>query len=183
MSTITLTAPSRLSKRDAAVYSLSPDVVQVPVEDGTLRLLDMGGDFHAVCAIGAEMLRETLQHGVPAAVERIAGRYAADAEQVRHDLDEFLRDLVRRGLVQRRRRPHRSNSLLAAAVMRPVLWIVDHVPCRETTRAAWMLTLAWLFYRLFGCAKTIAVWKTSLPVALGGMRRGRNWVVPRRFLP
>jgi hypothetical protein len=47
-------------KEREVAYFLPPDVILVTVDDGSARLLDMAGGFHAVPAVGALMLKETL---------------------------------------------------------------------------------------------------------------------------
>src|SRR5215510_11221249 len=93
-----------------AEYVLPPDVIFLTVEDGSARLLDMGGGFHAMPAVGACMLRETLANGVAAAVARIAEDYGVARQQVESDLTVFLSDLESQGLLRGRgsRRDRRS---------------------------------------------------------------------------
>jgi hypothetical protein len=59
-------------------YFLPPDVILVTVADGSARLLDMAGSFHAVPKIGARMLEETLTSGAAAAAARVADDYGWD---------------------------------------------------------------------------------------------------------
>src|SRR5262245_24645907 len=70
------------SNERGAEYFLPPDVILVTVEDGSARLLDMAGGFHAVPAVGARMLQETLTSGAAAAATRIAEDYRVDRRQV-----------------------------------------------------------------------------------------------------
>jgi hypothetical protein len=140
-------------------YSLGPDVVLLPLADGTARLLDMGGSFYTVSAVGAEMLHAMLAHGVTAAVRQIASRYRADIQQVRADLEAFLRDLVLRGLLHTRQ--HRRRTALPFVVLTPGLQFIHRCLRPGKVRAAALLTLAWLSFRLFGWARTVTVWKAS----------------------
>jgi hypothetical protein len=140
-------------------YRLGPDVVLLPLADETARLLDMGGCFYTVSAVGAEMLQATLAHGVTAAVRQIARRYRADVQQVRADLEAFLRDLVRRGLLHARQ--HRRRTTLPSLILRPSLHCIRHWLRPGKVRAAALLTLAWLSFRLFGWARTVTVWNAS----------------------
>src|SRR4051794_23107217 len=77
----------------ASEYALPSDVILVTVRDGSARLLDMSGDFHAVPAVGAQMLQETLANGAAAAAARIAEDYGVAPRQVQDDLAVFLREL------------------------------------------------------------------------------------------
>jgi len=76
----------------AQAYVLVPDVVCVPVQDGTTRLLHLGRRFWAVSAMGAQMLRETLAQGLKVAVRQIAAQYDVPVQQVQTDLDMLSRD-------------------------------------------------------------------------------------------
>ena len=58
----------------------------------------MAGGFHAVSAVGARMLQETLANGAAAAATRIAEDYGVARGQVQDDLAVFLRDLQKQGL-------------------------------------------------------------------------------------
>src|SRR6266699_2778007 len=89
-----------LATTSDAEYVLPPDVIFLTVEDGSARLLDMGGGFHAMPAVGARMLQETLAKGAAAAVARIAEDYGVARHQVESDLTVFLRDLESQGLLR-----------------------------------------------------------------------------------
>src|SRR5262249_60163585 len=78
---------------------LAPDVVLVGAPDGTARLLDMDGQFHALSAVAAVMLRETLAGGEEAAGPAVAGRDGADPPVVAPGLSVFLRRLGQKGLL------------------------------------------------------------------------------------
>src|SRR5262245_18233741 len=85
-------------------YFLPPDVILLMIDDGSARLLDMAGSFHAVSEVGARMLQETLASGTDAAVTRIAPHYGVAPQQVRDDLAVFLRNLENQGLLYSRHR-------------------------------------------------------------------------------
>lgn len=143
-------------------YVLAWDLVVVQVEDGTARLLDMGGSFYSVSAIGAEMLAATLEHGTESAVRQIAGRYDADVCQVRADLQTFVRDLVERGLLHKNDRPPRPRTILACLLIAPLLRFAHHCLPSGKARAAVLLTLAWMSVRLFGWSRTVQAWRSQL---------------------
>jgi hypothetical protein len=148
----------------AADFCLPPDVLFVTVHDGSARLLDMAGRFHAVPAVGALMLRETLARGTAAAVNQIAEEYGVDAGQVQQDLDVFLRELEGQGLLcsRRNRQGWRvANINLARLLLRPALsWIHRAIRGREAKARA-LLGLARTSFALFGWTRTIAVWKEA----------------------
>ena len=95
----------------APEYSLPPDVILVTVRDGSARLLDMAGGFHAVPAVGARMLQETLANGASAAAIRIAEDYGVAREQVQRDLAAFLRDLEKQGLLCGQHKRRRGGAV------------------------------------------------------------------------
>jgi hypothetical protein len=146
----------------AGAYTLSADVILVPVQDGTARLLDLGGSFYAVSEVGAVLLREVLEEGTTAAEARVSEQFGVSLEQVRTDLADFLIDLERKRLI-RRGSQHRSagHSLArwsSSAFCLPLRGI--HRECLSLNVRAWLvLTLAYLSCRLFGWAATIAAWQ------------------------
>src|SRR5207302_1787471 len=133
----------------------APDVLFVDVQDGTARLLDLGGKFYAVPAVGAAMLRETLANGAPAAVARVSEQFGAGAGQVQADLDAFLGDLARKGLLLRGRPDGRSRLPWASAALGPLLRGIHRRARSPEVRAWLLLTLARVSLRLLGWAKTV----------------------------
>jgi hypothetical protein len=158
----------------AAEYSLPSDVILVTVRDGSARLLDMGGGFHAVPAVGARMLQETLANGAAAAATRIAEDYGVAREQVQDDLAVFLRDLERQGLLCSQRNRRRSGALgPARLLLRPALGAAHRLLRSPGTRARALLGLARLSFVLFGWTVTVAAWQkahTRLPARQAGER-------------
>lgn len=146
------------SSTDDSGYALPSNVILLLVRDGTARLLDLDGYFHAVSATGAEMLRETLQRDSEAAARQVAAEYDVDEHQVRADLDAFLSDLERRQLVRRsRRRP--GSTTLVSLLLAPAFRYA-HLDARSLeSRARVLLTLAYLSFRLFGWTRTVAAWQ------------------------
>jgi hypothetical protein len=147
-----------------AEFSLPPDVIFVSVHDGSARLLNMAGCFHAVPAVGALMLRETLGRGAGAAVQRIAQEYGVEPRQVRKDLDDFLRELEDQGLLYSlgNPQPRRGTGVgLARLFLRPALHGIQRLCRAPELRARALLGLARISFRLFGWTRTIAVWKEA----------------------
>jgi hypothetical protein len=155
----------------AAEYAFAPDVVCLPMQDGSVRLLDLGGHFYAISAIGAAMLKEMFERGTAGASQHLAGQYSVDIRQVQKDLAAFLRNLERHRLLYRRharwriRRPATALSCLLV----PLLYGVRR-GVRSLHGQAWMLlALAHLSCWLFGLTRTIAVWKRCYGPAYGYM--------------
>jgi hypothetical protein len=147
-------------------YALAPDVILLPLHDGTARLLDLGGSFYAVPAVGAGMLRDTLDLGTAAAVRRAAEQYDVDVRQVQADLDTFLRRLEKEGLIRprlARRGLRRSTTALALLILAPALFFAHRARPGPRARAAALLTLARLSFRLFGWSRTVAAWQWCHP--------------------
>jgi hypothetical protein len=133
---------------------LAPGVALVDVPDGSARLLDLDGNFHALSPLGAAMLRLALERGPEEAVRVIAADYAQDEGRVRADLGRFLGSLGRLGLLGRGRRRRVRGALgwLALPAALALAW-------RWPRRAGALLGLARLSFRLFGWAATLRVWR------------------------
>jgi len=145
-------------------YFLPPDVIFLTVDDGSARLLDMAGSFHAVPAVGTRMLQETLASGADAAVTRIAQDYGVAPQQVRDDLAVFLRDLENQGLLCNRRSRlsrRRGTFGLARLVLRPSLHAAHRLMRSPEAKGRTLLALARLSFALFGWARTVAVWQDA----------------------
>jgi len=150
---------------DAADFTLSPEVLFVEVQDGTARLLDLGGQFYALSGISTVMLRETLTHGVSAAAAQVSAQFRADPEQVKADLAAFLADLEAKGVVRRGPAPPPTRPPWASGVLRAVLAGIYRLARSPRTRAWLLLGLAQLSLRLVGWPATVAVWEQSTPKA------------------
>jgi hypothetical protein len=148
-------------KEREAAYCLPPDVILVTVEDGSARLLDMTGGFHAVPAVGARMLKETLANGAIAAATRIAAHYGVARQQVENDLTVFLSELERQGLLCRERSARGDASGLARLLLRPSLDATHRLLRSPEAKARTLLALARLSFALFGWSRTVAAWKDA----------------------
>lgn len=155
------TCPARATA-PAPEYSLPRDVILVTVRDGSARLLDMAGGFHAVPAVGTRMLQETLANGAAAAATRIAGDYGVARERVQSDLAVFLRDLEKQGLLCGRRNRRRSaGSGPARLLLRPALGATHRLLRSPHKRAQALLGWARLSFALFGWTATVAAWQEA----------------------
>lgn len=143
-------------------YVLAPDVILLPVQDGTLRIFDLSGHFFAVPAVGAQMLRTVLEKGVVAAVHQIATQYRVNPHQVRTDVETFMQDLQKQRLVYHRytrRSQPQIETVLPYLLFFPVLCFVKRC-LGNTQAAAWMLlVLARLSFSLCGWTQTLRVWQ------------------------
>jgi hypothetical protein len=146
----------------ASDYSLCPDVILVTVRDGSARLLDMAGGFHAIPAVGARMLQETLADGAAKAAARIADEYGVAHGQVQDDLAVFLRDLEQQGLLCSERNRRRTGALgPARLLLRPALGAAHRLLRSPDRQARALLGLARLSFALFGWTATVAAWQQA----------------------
>src|SRR4030095_12358697 len=109
----------------------------------------MAGSVHAVSAVGARMLQETLASGPDAAVMRIAQDYGVAPQQVRVDLAVFLRDLGDQGLLCSRPcgLPRRRGTFgLARLVLRPSLHAAHRLLRSPEAKGLTLLALARLSF-------------------------------------
>jgi hypothetical protein len=159
---VSIQACPDLATAPAAEYSLPRDVILLMVRDGSARLLDMAGGFHAVPAVGARMLEETLANGAAAAAMRIAEDYGVAHRQVQDDLAVFLRDLEKQGLLCSQRNRRRTGGLGAARILlRPALAVAHRLLRSPEKRARAVLGLARLSFAVFGWTATVAVWQEA----------------------
>jgi hypothetical protein len=144
-------------------YFLPPDVILLTIDDGSARLLDMAGSFHAVSSVGARLLQETLASGPDAAVMRVSQNYGVAPQQVRDDLVVFLRGLEKQGLLCSRhgRLSRRGSFGLARLVLRPSLHAAHRLLRSPNAKGRTLLALARLSCALFGWARTVAVWQDA----------------------
>lgn len=148
--------------RPGADYCLSPDVILVTVDDGSARLLDMAGSFHAVSASGARMLQAVLADGAAGAVPRIAEHYGVGRQQIEADLATFLRDLESRRLLRSPgERRAGGNRSITAELMGRTVQAVHCLWRRPETKARFLLPLARLSFALFGWTQTVNVWRQA----------------------
>jgi hypothetical protein len=143
-------------------YRLPPDVLLVSVQDGTARLLDLGGNFYALTATAARMLEAALQHRTESSQEMLAAEFGVDVRQIRADMDSFLASLQQLHLLvapgSRWRKRGAARSALARSTI-PILHFVNHTPgLSQGTRAWALLTIAYASNRMFGWTNTVRIW-------------------------
>ena len=119
-------------------YLLSPNVILLLIQDGSARLLDLGGNFYAISQIGAEMLNQTLKVGTATAAVRIATEYHTELSQVQNDLHAFLHNLEEKRLISHTQQPQRaflSKEILPSLVLIPWLRCISIWPTSLERRA------------------------------------------------
>lgn len=168
MSTLSITADltaadsALRAEGAAAAYVLSPDVLFIAADDGTARLLDLGGEFFSVSEVGAIMLDVTLKRGTEAAVREVARQFAADPSQVRGDLVALLADFEKKRLIRKVNaatpaRPRRARHVVAWLLALP-LPIILASPVSLKLKAFVLLMLARMSCALGGWTATIRAW-------------------------
>jgi hypothetical protein len=144
-------------------YALASDVLFLRIQDGSARLLDLGGNFYAISQTGAHMLDKTLAMGPASAAASIAAEYHCDLSCVEHDLAAFLRDLEKKRLIRSTRWPRaRGNrKYLSSLLLVPCLQGLSLLPVSQRNRTWLLLALAGLAVRLAGWPTTVACWQAS----------------------
>ena len=147
-------------------YRLASEVVLVPVADGSARLLDLDGQYFALTDVAAQMLRATLDLGPAGAVERIARDWEVDSERARTELERFLAELIRRGLLltaDQSERRRRLRSRPAQVILSGLIHLTRSLRPTYTGKAAGLLTLAKLSCRWLGWAGAVYLWQRLFP--------------------
>jgi coenzyme PQQ synthesis protein D (PqqD)/transglutaminase superfamily protein len=145
-------------------YLLSPDVVFMPLADGTAQLIDLDGSFYGLSETAALMLKNTLATDERGALQQIAAHYNADLDRVHADLAELLRTLRAKGLIRctdDRVPAVGLRTAMAVAISYPVFKIVTPIH-NQRLRVFVLLALARLCFALFGWARTVAAWHKCL---------------------
>ena len=144
-------------------YALNDDVILIPLPDGTVRLLDMCGEFYALPEAGGVILQATLERGTEAAVKESAERFAVEPTQVRVDLTTLVEELQRKGALYRpaaggppRQRWRRALATMLLVLAAPIARL--HFFSLET-RAWAMLTAARASFAWCKWTATVETWE------------------------
>ncbi len=162
----------RVGDDAVADYALAPDVALVVIESGDGCVVDLSGSFYSLSPVATAMLRDIVTVGRDVAVTRSAGRYGVEEARIAADLDSFLGDMERRGLLQSprpRRRPG-VRRMLAPAIAGLALGAL-RLARSQRGRARIALTLARLSFLVAGWNATVKAWRRRLPAAQGGVAR------------
>jgi transglutaminase superfamily protein len=150
-----------------ADYRLGPDVVLIPVEDGSARLLDFAGETFALSEVAARMLTEALNSGRAKAVETITRLWDVESERVAADLDGLLASLIKEELIvpadKTCPRIGWAESL-AGRVVSALVRLTCLVRRSTAGQASGLLTVARFSCRWLGWAKTVRAWQHSFPL-------------------
>lgn len=148
-------------------FSMRPDVILLPVEDGSARLLDMGGSFFALSRSGAGMLRSLLADGRAATLAATAARYGIPRERAEADLAALIARLTDARLLSAHADRAGRTSRRAALARRVVPAALRLSRVRSSPRA--LLALARLCFVTLGWAETVTIWRAACaPLAATG---------------
>lgn len=148
----------------SSAYRLAPHVIFLRLQDGSARLLDLGGNIYAISQTGAQMLNETLLVGAATAAVRIATEYDIEISHIQNDLYIFLRDLEKKRLLfspQRHRGTCQMKKLLACLILLPLLRYISAYPCSLERKTWVLLALASVALRIFGWPHTLVSWQRA----------------------
>lgn len=146
-------------------YCLAPQVIFLQIQDGSARLLDLGGNFYTISQMGARMLYETLKVGTVTAAERIATEYHTELSCVQHDLHAFLHDLENKRLIYNNKTfkgAKKFSDIIPLLTLLPLLRCISVCPTSLEKKTWALLMLAAVSIRLFGWPKTIESWHAYL---------------------
>lgn len=147
-------------------YRLANGVILVPVDDGSARLLDMGGSFFALTRSGAEMVQGVLTDGAAATVATLAGNYGVEQDRIRSDLDTLLGELVTARLIEANGDPSRSRGWRGACARALVPLALSVPGVTRAPRA--LLAVARMSFLAFGWSDTVSAFGKSLRAKAAG---------------
>lgn len=137
------------------ILKLADDVILVPIEDGSARLLDMGGSFFALSRSGREILEGAMSAGLAPTTAAMSARYGVEPSRIAADAERLIGEL-------------RSGGLIAgiagkpvgalARVVRAIVPSLVRLPGVRTSPTA-LLLLARLCFVTLGWARTIDLWR------------------------
>ncbi len=159
-------SPAQPPASHRPAYRLAREVVLVSIADGSARLLDLQGQFFALSEVAAQMLGDTLELGRGGAAESVARRWEVDVERVKRDLDTFLAELLRRGLLVPADQPDRRpppGDLLAGMVLSALVRLTCGLWRTLKGKAAGLLALAHLSCRWLGWVGTVRLFQRLFP--------------------
>jgi hypothetical protein len=162
MLTTAVSPPKQTSIAEASEYNLAADNAVIPMADGSARILNMRDRFYAVPPVAALMLRETLENGTDAAVQRIAADYGVEQDLVEADLKTFLATLEKRGIIRRKADNGRSR-FLGARLVAAMFGLTFRLLPTSRLRAAALLSAAKIFLHTLGWARTVEAFRRQFP--------------------
>jgi hypothetical protein len=164
-----LTATVGAAHSTSVEYQLAPHVALAIVWDGSSRLIDASGACYGLPALSTTLLAITLRESMDRAVSEVASQYEVPPERVRADLDVFLSDLLRRGLLTRPGQQGGRRGVLWRLKAWPLsgaLRLLVRVSCSDSRKARALMACAYASLRLLGWAQTIEIWQEKMACPL-----------------
>jgi hypothetical protein len=112
-------------------YVLCPDVILMPVADGTARLVNLDGSAFHLSQTAIEMLKGVLQDREEQTVRRVAAEHLTDIAVVESDLSTLLAALRAKGLLRRR------DERVIGLRLRTVIALIIKLSGVEDGRVRW----------------------------------------------
>jgi hypothetical protein len=150
-------------------YRLGPDVLVLVIDDGTGRVMDLGGAHFAITESATSILLGTLRDGADRACRSMAATTGAPLERVRVDAGALLGELDDARILlyggqtpdAASRRDRLTESTARAALRR---WLGRG---RGTESTAWrLIALAWATTHALGWASTVRWWRDEVEAAV-----------------
>lgn len=149
----------------SAEYLLAPHVVLLCLQDGTGRLLDLGGNFYALSQSAAAMLSGALTEGTAATIRKMTTIYQLEPACIERDLHIFLRGLEKKQLIYRPTtscRSQQQRGRRSSLILSPLLYGIHIWPSSLQTKIWLFLALTYVALRLSGWPATVEIWRSFL---------------------
>ncbi|MHC1743658.1 MAG: lasso peptide biosynthesis B2 protein [Syntrophobacteraceae bacterium] len=149
-------------------YALADDVVFLIAADDSGRLLDFGGDFHALSPSGTRMLDGVLKTGARQTVLSLATHYHINERILEEDLSALLLELEARGLLRRARGSAKVSEPGRGPWMALTSWLSGLLKVfirSVSVKSRCLLVLARFSFARLGWSRTIAAWTRIHPLS------------------
>src|SRR5436189_4669637 len=105
-------------------YELGSDTVFVLLDDGSARLLDLGGSFYALSPIAAVMVLDLLQSDTRSTVDRLCSRFDVGRLQVESDLSALIKPFIRSGALRPRYVQAHARTVRVSLASQVLAWFL-----------------------------------------------------------
>lgn len=145
-------------------YVLGENVILLQVKDGTARIIDLDGEYHAISVTAALILLETLKNGSQKVAERLANEYSIELSQAQEDVRFFLQYLTDKRIIyhlETSKEQDKINKYNLLFFLEFLLKLINRSSINFEIKVWIILSLAYFSFRLLGWTKTIKVWQHS----------------------
>ena len=144
---------------------LATDTVFLGADDGSGRLLALDGDFYALCATSADMVRQLLERPMEVVLPDLYLTYDAPEDRIRNDLNDLVSDLNQQGLVTLSSSPltfREKKRVPPWPLLDPLLRVLWKRPV-DCRKLVWgVLALARIACRVWGWSSSVTCWRRFL---------------------